>query len=376
MARSIFYFTDSPTFGGAEQALLGLAASLDRRAWSPTLVYHPAPGIAPLVEGARELGIALRPVRPMPLGLSGARRVPAFARELAPARPAVFHAHLSWPLAAKFALASAVAVRVPAVVATVHLFPDFRIDLSNRLQLRLLGAGIGRVIAVSAEIARRLRSAFAWPERKIEVIRNAVETDPFRRVVDPRLRLELAGGRDRPVVLTVARLDRQKGHPYLLEAAARVPDARFVLAGAGPERGALEARATALGLGDRVAFLGHRADVPELLAASDVVVLPSLYEGLPLSLLEAMAAGKPVVASAIPGNDEAVRDGETGLLVPPRDPDALAAAIRTIIGYPALAGRLGAAARASVEERFSLTSMVDSVVAIYEDLLGARVVGA
>lgn len=369
MARSVFYFTDSTTFGGAEQALLTLAAGLDRRAWEATLIYHPAPAIAALVEGARKLGLAVRPVAPMPLGLAGARRMPAFARELVRARPTVFHAHLSWPLAAKFALAGAVVARVPAVVATVHLFPDIRVDASNRLQLRLLGSRIDRVIAVSPEVGRRLRSGFGWPDRTVEVIPNAVDAQAFNRPADPRVRLELAGGRDRPVVLTLARLHRQKGLPYLLEAATRVPDARFVLVGAGPERKALEARAGALGLGDRVAFLGHRPDVPALLGAADLVVLPSLYEGMPLALLEAMAAAKPVVASAIPGNDEAIRDGETGLLVPPRDPDALAAAIRTLLGDPRRAGRLGAAARARVEERFSLASMVGRVTGIYEEVL-------
>ena len=126
--------------------------------------------------------------------------------------------------------------------------------------------------------------------------------------------------RDRPIVLTVARLDPQKGHRYLLAAATEVPEAVFALVGEGGERAALENQARTLGVAERVRFLGHRDDVPELLAACDLFVLPSLYEGLPLSVLEAMAAAKPVVATAIDGTTEAVVHEVTGDPGPTRRP--------------------------------------------------------
>jgi glycosyltransferase involved in cell wall biosynthesis len=185
----------------------------------------------------------------------------------------------------------------------------------------------------------------------------------------PTPRAELTNDPAAPLVLTVARLDAQKGIPVLLDAVASVPDAAFVVAGDGPDRAALEARAVSLGLADRVRFLGHRRDVASLLAAADVLVLPSLYEGLPLSVLEAMIAGVPVIATAVGGTDEVVRDGETGTLVPPGDASALAAAIRRVLGDRERSSRLADAARALVAREHSVEAMVASVSRLYETLL-------
>ena len=148
-----------------------------------------------------------------------------------------------------------------------------------------------------------------------------------------------------------------------------MPDATFVFAGDGPLRIALEAEARRLGVAVRCVFLGQRSDVPALLAAADLFVLPSLYEGLPVSVLEAMAAGRPVVATAIGGTDEAVTSEETGLLVAPRDPAALASAIRRLQADPALARRLAAAARGRVERDFSSEATARQVMAIYDQVL-------
>ena len=142
-----------------------------------------------------------------------------------------------------------------------------------------------------------------------------------------------------------------------------------MIAGEGPERSALEAQARTLGLADRVVLLGYRDDVCDLLASCDLFVLPSLFEGLPLSVLEAMAAGKPVVATAIGGTDEAVVHGETGLLVPPADAASLAKAIRTALSDPRLSQRLGAAGRARVYQEFSAQTMVRHITEIYDELL-------
>jgi glycosyltransferase involved in cell wall biosynthesis len=133
------------------------------------------------------------------------------------------------------------------------------------------------------------------------------------------------------VVLSVARLEAGKGLDVLLRAAAHLPEATFAIAGDGPERVVLEALARALGVDERVRFLGFRNDVEALLAGCDVFVLPSLDEGFPLSVLEAMAACRPVVASDVGGVPEAITHDETGLLVPPGNPDALAAALARLL---------------------------------------------
>ena len=324
---TVILFTDSSEFGGAEQAMLQLMAGLQAQDWQPVLMVHTSPGILPLVEGAAQLGVEVWPVPAMPDGLVGAQRVWAFSRKLRARRPEVFHAHLTWPLACKFGLAGAIMAGIPAVVATVHLYVEFPLDLSIFVQQRFIVAKTGRYITVSHAVAKRLVQKLRWPVEKVQVIHNSVSTagpDPGHERPT-----ETAG---RPVVLTVARLDEQKGHRYLIETAAQVPEAEFVLAGEGPLRPELEAQARSLGVDGRVRFLGYRDDVANLLRDCDVFVLPSLYEGLPLSILEAMAAAKPVIATQIGGTDEAVIHGETGLLVPPADPPALAAAIRTVAG--------------------------------------------
>jgi glycosyltransferase involved in cell wall biosynthesis len=372
MARSVYYFTDSRQSGGAEAALLLLIANLDRGEWRPTLLYAPSPSLEPIADAARELGAAARAVPGLSPGLGGARRLTAFVRELKRERPAVFHAHLSWPLAARFPLAAAVVARVPAVVATFHLFPPTPLRRTTLLQGRMLAAGMGRAIAVSQAIAASLDDVLGWAPHKIEVIRNGIDIERFRKRPDPELRRALTAGSDDVVFVTPARLDPQKGIDVLLRAARAVDGARFVIAGTGAERARLESQAAALGVHERVRFLGHRADVPELLAASDAFVLPSLFEGTPLALLEAMAAGKPVVSSAIPGTDELVVDGETGLLVQAGDPEALADALRRIVAEPELRARLGAAGRRRAEAEHSAVDTTRRVAAVYDEVLRER----
>jgi glycosyltransferase involved in cell wall biosynthesis len=369
MARSVYYVTDSRQSGGAEAALLLLIANLDRRAWRPTLLYAPFASLEPVAEAARELGATVQAEPGLLPGLDGARKLTGLVRKLKRERPAVLHAHLSWPLAARFALAAAVVARVPAVVATFHLFPPTPLRRTTLVQGRVLAAGMGRAIAVSQAIATELDDLLGWEPHKIEVIRNGIDIERFQQRPDPELRRALAAGSDDVVFLTTARLDPQKGVDVLLHAARAVDGARFVIAGTGAERARLEAQAAALGVHERVQFLGHRTDVPALLAASDAFVLPSLFEGTPLALLEAMAAGMPVVSSAIPGTDEVVSDGETGLLVRAGDSDALADVLRRIVAEPELRARLGAAARRRAETEHSAVSSTRRVAAVYDEVL-------
>jgi glycosyltransferase involved in cell wall biosynthesis len=280
--------------------------------------------------------------------------------------PAIFHAHLSWPLACKHGVLAARLARVPAVVGTAQLYTTPGDVRRARLRLRPLR----RIIAVSREVEERYVRDLGVPARRLAVVPNGIRVPPAPPAPKPALRAELV--RDRPdyLVLTPARLHEQKGHAYLLAAAALVPDATFVLAGDGPLRAELERRARELGVASRCLFLGERTDVPDLLASADLFVLPSLWEGLPLSVLEAMAAGCPVVASAIGGTDEAVTDGVTGLLVPPRDPAAIAAAIARLRADPGLARSLGQAGRLRVEQEFSSEVTAERVARIYDEVAG------
>lgn len=352
MARSVYYFTDSRQRGGAEAALLLLLGHLDRAEWEPTLLYVPCEPLESVAEDARRLDAAVHAVPSLR----------ELARLLRKARPSVFHAHLSWPLAARTQLAAAVATRVPAVVATYHLVPPSSFGRTAALQGRLLAAGIGRGIAVSQAVADALVERLGWPRRKLEVIRNGVPVEDFGVEPDAELRRELTAGTDDVVFLTTARLDPQKGLDVLVAAAELVDGPRFVIAGEGTER-------ERLARGIRVRILGHREDVPALLAAADAFVLPSLFEGTPIALIEAMAAGKAIVATAIPGVDELVVADESALLVPPGDPVALAAALRRVVAEPELRARLGAAARRRAHEMFSIETSTSRVMSVYDELL-------
>ena len=210
---------------------------------------------------------------------------------------------------------------------------------------------------------------FHIPIDKLQVIHNSVDLESYASPASLELPIELACCQNRPVVLTVARLDKQKGHAILLEAAAQLPEAVFVLVGDGPERAYLQAQCKSLGLEERVIFTGFRSDIRNWLAHCDLFVLPSFYEGQPLSILEAMAAGKPVIASAIPGNDELIEHGKTGWLVPPGDAIQLTQALRVMLTDPALARCLALAGQVKVQKEFSIRTMVKQVEQLYSDLL-------
>lgn len=364
MTRRVVHYVDSDTFGGSEEAALHLMASLDRTRWEPVLLHHPNPGLVRLVDGATRLGVRTiavprigRGVRPI-----GVLRI---WRALRAECPAVFHAHLTWQLACRSGVLAAWLAGVPAV-ATAQLYVELRLKWRGRPILKLLR----RIIAVSDEVKARYARELGIPAERLTLARNGIRVPPLPRRPDPTLRSKLVSGRPDYVVLTPARLDQQKGHAYLLAAAALLPDATFVLAGDGPLRAELEGLARDLDIMGRCVFLGHRSDVPDLLAAADLMVLPSLFEGLPVSVLEAMAAQRPVIATAIGGTDEAVTHGLTGLLVPPRDPAALAAAIRRLRTDPMLAERLAAAGRQRVEHEFSSIVTARQVMRIYDEVLG------
>ncbi|MBI1321033.1 MAG: glycosyltransferase [Candidatus Hydrogenedens sp.] len=205
------------------------------------------------------------------------------------------------------------------------------------------------------------------------VIFSGIDTAPYDDAIAMREATRAALGCPPGALLIggVGRLEPIKGFTYFVEAALRLadalPEARFVLAGQGSETEAIRRRAAPLG--DRFQMLGLRADVPALMAAFDVCVVPSVNEGMGRVLLEAGAAGTPVAASRVGGIPDIVDDGETGLLVAPRDADALAAALRELAASPERRALMGAAARAKVVPRFSLEAMVRDIESLYEELL-------
>jgi glycosyltransferase involved in cell wall biosynthesis len=366
--RTVIHFIDGQAMGGAERVVLQLIEGLDRRVWRPVLFHHRSAGLAPVLAQARQLHVETRALPRMET-VKDLSRLPEWVRTIRDERPDVLHAHLLWPLSCKYGLLASALAGVPAVVATAHLFMDVSSKPVVRIQPRVIAWTVDRYLAVSECVARQLRHSFRIPSRKIEVVRNGINLARFHAGPDAGVRASLTGGDDRPVVLTVARLEAQKGLHDLIDAARQVPHALFVVAGDGPERSRLEAQARSEGVGDRVRFLGHRDDIPELLACADVFVMPSLYEGLPLAVMEAMAAGTPVIATAIGGTDELIVDGETGVLVPPANPSALAAAIRMLLDDPEHAKALACAAQRLAHQEFGCARVVQRVGEVYEELL-------
>lgn len=361
--KRVVYFSDSVGFGGAEEILLQVLAGLDRHQWEPVLFYQNHLGTPALVGRVASLGIP-SVVVPHMVRAKDAVKLPAFVRVIRSVQPDVFHAQLTWPLGCKFGLVAARLARVPAIIATAH--SRFDVLPIEAVQPRIIATCVDRYLAVSQGVAAQLRG-FGIPERKIAVVRNGIAPRPAGHA-DAAVRQPFVPA-DWPVVLTVARLEARKGLFDLIAAAAEVPDTHFAIAGDGPDRQALEARASALGVAHRIWFLGQRDDVDGLLRGCQLFVLPSWTEGLPISVLEAMRAGVPVVGTAIAGIDELVVPEQTGLLVPPKDPRELAAGIRRLLDDPVRAQAMGAAGADRAAREFSLSGMIASICRIYDELL-------
>jgi len=238
----------------------------------------------------------------------------------------------------------------------------------RRAALRWVARNAGAFVAVSDHTRRSMEGRLGLPDGAIEVVPNGV---PFRPGDRDATRRKLGVDDDEVLLLTVGNLRARKGHGVLIDALGRLNGAgcgvsfRLAVAGGGCEREALERQAADLGLSDRVMLLGHRDDVPDLQAAADVYVMPSYWEGMPLAVLEAMIAGKAIVASRVGGIPEAIRDGETGLLVLPGDAPALAQALRRLIEDPRQRVRLGATAREYADREYHVRVMADRYERLY-----------
>jgi glycosyltransferase involved in cell wall biosynthesis len=273
----------------------------------------------------------------------------------------------------------------PAVVWTVHNAQlDLRADqLPGRRWLlgpkryahRTLyrhGSRLAHLVAVSDDVAGAIRTAIRPMPGHLHTIPNGVDVERYGRTARDDTRSELGIADGELVLICVAKLLEQKGHSVLIDALAapelKALPLRVLLVGDGPLRADIEARAHRLAVADRVRFLGNRRDVPHLLAGADVFVLPSRWEGLPMALLEGMAARLPSVATAVSGSRQVVTDGQDGLLVSPGDSGALAQALARLATDPELRDALGAAARQRVSSEFGVERQAQRHVQLYRAL--------
>lgn len=372
----LLFIIDNLRPGGAQKALLAMARAARDAGMAPEVwclggtseieAQFDAAGVP--VTGAR--GSAWKTLA-TPLWLAWRIR----RRKVALVQTFLFYSDVAGRLAGRAARLTQCGGR-PVIVSSVRAT-----NIRNRWwQFALQRATAPLADAFTAVSARTLEFAVereGVDRLRAEVIANGIDLAGFAASPDraaARKALDLPD--DAFVFGTIGRLHEQKGHTHLLEAAARIaaaqPKAVFLIAGYGPLEGELKARAEKLGLRDRVRFLGYRTDVAALLAAMDVFVLPSLWEGMSNAVLEAMAAGRPVIATAVDGNVDQVVDGETGLLVPPADAEALAEAMARLARDPQVARDMGRRGRERAERDFSLTRMTEAYVALYRKLLKER----
>jgi glycosyltransferase involved in cell wall biosynthesis len=352
---SVLYFSNESVRAGAEEHMLTLLRGLDRRYFRLHLVCPPlcAEKLRPDLPEDVEL---------LPLCLSKPRHIRAalrLAQILLQHSVDILHSHLSY--ASLFASPIGRLCRVPVIIETPHLREAWRHGwLKGGFVIdRFLGRSVSYYIAVSEANARYLADQKGLPQEKIVVIHNGCALDRFnpQQPGSRDLKRNLGFDESDPVLLAVARLEPQKGHSILLKALLAVrrefPRVRLVCLGEGSLRADLEGAARALSLGESVRFVGYQSNVGDWLALADITVLPSFFEGLPLVAIESLAAGKPMVATAVDGTPEVVVDGKTGLTVPPGDASRLGDAICQLLREPALRQALGRAGREWVLEHFS-----------------------
>ena len=298
--------------------------------------------------------------------------VRALAEALAPWEPEVVHNHMyrAEVVGTRAAyLLGEKGCKRPAVLSTVH---SSRIRCAeDRQTLRRLTPLMDRLIVVSKAIEQKIREE-GRDGTPVSLIYNGVDLERYNHQQPCcTLHEDYEIPESSPIVGVVARLEAEKGHRTLLDAWPTVqavhPEAWLLVVGEGSERDALEAQAAGLGISERVVFAGRREDVPAVTAALDVSVLPSYREAQGLSVLEAMALSRPVVASRVGGIPEMIEDGVSGLLVPPNDPEALAGAINRLLSDHPLADMLARRGHDVVHERFCVELMVGAVESLYDE---------
>jgi glycosyltransferase involved in cell wall biosynthesis len=370
--------------GGAERVVAALVKGLDRRRFDVRVVCH---GSGPLSETYRRHAAGLVSLDLLHVGNPGT--VWRLARLMRSLSCDVVHTHL-WTADLLGGLAATLAA-VPVRVATVHggYFQSVHARGVRRARKRILSGTyrtvyrlFDRVVAVARSVADDLatRPGYRVDSGRVRIIPNGLDLTRLPPAGERVDRAAWGLPATAPVVVQVANFYPPKGHRWLVRAMPRIvachPEAVFVLAGEGPELPGIRGEVARLGLAAHVRFVGADADALALLGASDVVVVPSESEGLPLALLEALALARPVVATAVGGIPDVIEPGRTGILTPPCDPDALADAVCAVLGDPGRARAIGEAGRSTVRARYAAERMVAETEALYVELArGKRLPG-
>ncbi len=360
--------------GGTERVVWELATRLPRVRFDVRVWLSDDPGVDELADAHAAREIAVASVAEVDSRWDW-RGMLGTWRRLKRARPDLLHVHHVWPAADRYLVTLAGAAGVPHVVVTEHIVGPAHSAGQRALKRRELER-VDAVTAVSGAVADSLERDYGVPRSRVRVIANGADL-PDEDVEWPiarRIREDLGATALRPLWVCAARLEDQKGQDVLLDAYAELRRRGLafvgVFAGDGARREAFEARARELGLEPFTRFLGQLDDVGPLLLAADAVVMPSRWEGLPLVLLEALARGRPVVATPVGGIPEVLEDGVTGRLTAVEDAHALADALAAVHATPDAALRLGREGARLVAERYTWARTTEHFESLYDEALG------
>lgn len=376
--RRLCYFLNSWTYGGVEEHVALLCEKLPALGYEPIVVCDDIEPLRALLDRLDALGIR-RVSLPMASGPIGKLKVIAhLGRLLRRERVDLMHVQLIFSDGGRLPILAGVLAGVPIVV-THHAAPRQPLPLRDLVLRTPLMAGVKRFIAVSRANQADQERYMHLPAERLSTVHNGIVVAPRapdRLSAHRQLCNELNLPDGSLLIGAIGRLSVQKGFERLIDAipaiVSALPNARILFIGDGPLRAELETRAKGLAVHDSIIWMGFRRDVPRLLAGLDVMVMPSLWEGLPLALLEAFAAGCPAVATAVDGIPEIIDHGANGFLIPPDDLGGLAPRIVELLSNRDLALEMSAAARAKAESSFTAELMVDNMLAVYDQALGGR----
>ena len=376
--RRVFFLVDSLNVGGTETQAVELALRMDKARYEVTLGCMQKEG--PLLQKLSGSGIEVIEFRPRggfdtPSGLYQLLRMSQFLRKR---KFDVVHTHDLWsnPM-------GIVAAKLAGTPATVSSQRDLSHDAWYRSRRSRIHRRIQKMSSAVLTNAKSIRDGLVdegFDPEQVRVIYNGVDLERFRTARRDRERL-FPGLRGCKLVVLVGNMHSEvKGQRLVIAAAPQIldrfPNTRFILAGDGELRPKFEKEVCEVGVESSFMFLGRRSDVPEILAACDIAILPSFAEGMPNAVLEYLAAGLPTVATAVGGNGEVVEDGISGILIPPKDPEALATAVCRLLENENLSAQIARNGHARVRQKFSFENLIEEVDKLYTDLLRRRSVSA
>ena len=358
--------------GGLERVVINLLKGMDQNVYNLYLCCLEEPGI--LIHEAEKIGVKVLTLNKKKAGIDY-KSIFNLAKALKEYKIDIVHTHN--PGSHFYGAIAGKIAKVPVIINTKHgRNPSY--SRWNLIQKKLLSYITDKIVAVSEDARKMAIEIEKIPHRKVTTILNCIDIDKYNVKVDKELkRQELGISKDDFVIGIVARLSPEKDHNTLLDAFRHVLDksgqnVKLVIVGDGILKEELKQKSRILSITDNTIFLGERHDVPELLATFDLFVLPSLTEGISLTLLEAMSAGLPIVATNVGGNPEIVIDNKSGMIVPPQNINSMANAIIRIMSDKDTAKQMGLAGKIRAQERFSIEAMVSQYEQLYRDILNLK----